>query len=555
MEQVVKALIIVFLALCLAGFLVFAGFFIVHKIFFKRQWKLMEKYNNLCATMYGINFFRINVLEQNGLISDEKYKKIKSQYDTINSNLKVIYENIITLTKEINSMNLKPANTHLHFIDNQLAKANNDYKAFEAEYNKYTAYPDEISNIFQTYLDIFEALDKFYYTKVIYHRDLTKVNNLFDNISRIIKAIPEIGKRFNYKKTIDILVDLHGKIESLIKVLFVIMRFQVVQIYLRTSMEKNNKIIQANYKSIAHSDLPTLQKSINIYKTSYNNFVKCFKSLDLKNAHRNIIIATKALTNINQFCFVHSQTKELINVSLEEIKAQTDQIISNKEHILASIEGISSYFVTDSKINTWFKTITRDLNSIEQLVDESNAIDYKTHSQKINALQTLANISGQIVVKKDEINDCINNVNKSLSQVIGAINDLNDLYIYYCQLLSVANAILPNNHETKLLNEAIKNNIEKIGQLTNSIITDEKPDFNHITSSTVNIINEVNQIYTKINNELILKSYSTRLIVYANRYRTIKENSDSLKQIDKLFKDKQYAKCIDQLISLINENK
>ncbi len=555
MEQTLKALIITFLVLFAAGFLVFAGFFITHKVFFNKQWKLMDKYNNIRAKMYGINFFRIDVLHNNSLIPQDKYDKIKTQYETINKNLSIIYENIVVLTGEINSMNLKPANNHLAYISKQLSKTAENMKVFEVEYNKYTAYPDEISNVFQTYLDIFESLDDFYNHKIIYHKDFKMVNALFKNIARTIKAIPEFGKKFNYTKTINVLVDLHNKIESLIKILFVILRFQVVQIYLKTSMDKNNKIILANYKSIAHTDLPTLQKSINIYRTSYMGFVKSFKALDLKNAHRQIIMATKALTNINQFCFIHSQTKDLINVSLQEIKEQTNQIIANKEHILASIEAISSYFVRDNRISKWFKTITKDLNKIEKLVDESDSIDYQTHSQKIKALESLANISTEIVAKKDEINQNIANVNKELNQVISAVNDLNDLYIYFCQLLSVANKTLADNQEAKLLKSAINDNLNTISLLTNEIITNEKPDFNHITSSIVNIINQVNQIYNKVNNELVLKSYASKLIVYANRYRTIKENNDQFKLVDKSFKDKQYAKCIDQLISLINENK
>lgn len=555
MEQTLKALIITFLVLFAAGFLVFAVFFIAHKVFFQKQWKLMDRYNHTRAKIYGINFFRIDVLHNNSLIPEDKYNKIKAQYDSINQNLNTIYENIIVLTGEINSMNLKPANSHLKYINNQLTKADQNLKVFEAEYNKYTAYPDEISNIFQTYLDIFEALDNFYNHKIIYRKDFKMVNELFRNISRIIKAIPEFGKKFNYTKTINVLIDLHNKIDSLIKILFVILRFQVVQIYLRTSMEKNNVIILANYKSIAHTDLPTLQKSINIYKTSYSGFVKSFKALDLKNAHRQIILATKALTNINQFCFIHSQTKDLINVSLQEIKEQTDQIIANKEHVLASIEAISSYFVRDNKISHWFKTITKDLNKIEKLVDESNKIDYQTHSQKIKALQSLANISSEIVVKKDEINLNINNVNKELNQIISTVNDLNDLYIYFCQLLAIANKTLADDEETKLLKAAINDNLKIINELTNQIIANDKPDFNYITSSIVNIINQINQIYTKVNNELVLKSYASKLIVYANRYRTIKENNDQFKLVDKSFKNKQYAKCIDQLIKLISENK
>lgn len=555
MEEVLRALIITFLALFTAGFIVFSVFFIIYKVYFKKQWKLMERYNRLSSSMYSVNFFKIEVLHKNGLIAPEKYQKIKNQYETIDENLKVIYDNLMTLTKEINMMNLEPAKYHLGFIAKQLDSADKDFGSFGGEYDKYTAYPDELNNIFQTYLDIFESLNEFYNTRVLYHEDFKKINKLFDTIAKEIKSIPEFSSKFNYKLTINVLIDLHNRIEALVKVLFVVLKFQIVQIYLRTSMTKNNQIINANYKSIAHTDLPILQKSINIYKTSYLGFVKSFKALDLNNAQRQLLTATKALINVNQFCYIHSKTRDLINISLQDIDEQTKDILNNKEHIVASLSAISANFVKDSNVKSWFKTVSKDLIRIEKLVNESQLIDYKTHSQKIKALEDLANISGEIIEKKDEINDCINGINKHLGQLIATINDLNDLYIYLCQLSAVANQILPNNQERALLKQAMKENINVINALINLIITDQQPDFDKITSSTNSIINNVNQIYTKINNDTILKSYASKLLVYANRYRSKKDFKKAFSEIDDAFKSSHYAQCIDALLIVINKNK
>ncbi len=55
----------------------------------------MDRYNHVRAKIYGINFFRIDVFHNNSLIPEDRFNKIKSQYDSINQNLNTIYENSI----------------------------------------------------------------------------------------------------------------------------------------------------------------------------------------------------------------------------------------------------------------------------------------------------------------------------------------------------------------------------------------------------------------------------------------------------------------------------
>lgn len=550
-DGVVIALLIVFITLCCAGLIVYAVFFAIHKYYFRKEINLIKKYNQLINGLSGINIFKIQVLAKNDIGNKLDLNKYVDIYHKLKNNETGLKANIGIAEAELNAFNLKVAKKYIESIDKDLTKALKDLASLQQAYNNYTQYGDTIESTFQNYLDIYEALTNFYYDKLKYTEGFIQVNNLILSIRKTFESLPKLSNEFNYKTTVDTILDLGKKLKTLADVVISIFKFQMVDVYLLTSKQYNESMIRHCRDEIAHSDLQTLQNLLTIFVHAYNQFNKHYKVLQLGKAQTFAIQAIGAINQVNQFAYVHINTPAWINLSISEIKDQTDRIIANKEDILSSMRDLKQYFVLEPKIIESFNTIEKNVNKINQLNSLANSVNYKTHTEKIRAIKDLDSIGKQIVTNKEQIVQSIDSINMMLTKVVKTVTDLNDLYIYFWQLLAIVKQYVPSGQENNDIQKLIKSNINQLEEYSKQIIANDNPDFDDIAYQISSIIEQSHQIYKRMTTTITLKTYASKLFIYANRYKKVGQLKDDFVAADKLFKAKEYEKCIDQLLKIV----
>lgn len=554
-SNIVIALVIVFICLLSAGLIVYAVFFTINKVYFKKLIKISKKYNEVLNGLYGINIYKIQVLAKNDIGNKFELNNYISIYKKLKANLDPIKANIGVAEMELNAFNLKVANKYISSIDADLNKALADLKELKAGYDSYTSYGHTIQITFQNYLEIYEKLWDFYQTRLPYSQEFTTINKLFVSIATTFESIPLMANEFDYKKTINSIIDLSSKLKNLAKAVKMVYRFQIVDTYLKTTKEYTDKIISNHYQEIAGSDLQTLQNLLTVFTHAYKRFNTDYRNLKLDSAKKYAINAINAIAQVNQFTYVHLNTPTWINISVNEIKEQTDRIIANKNDILNSLSDLKQYFVLEPKIIETFDLIEKDINYISVLNNAASGVNAKTHTEKIRAVKDLDNIGKQIVGRKTEIIESIDAINDILAKVIKTVTDLNDLYIYFWQLQSIIKQVAPDDEDSKDMISLIQSNLKQIEKYSKLIITEEQPDFDNIAYELTSIVEESNQIYQRMTTAVVLKTYANKLFTYANRYKKFPELKKDFAQATKLFKAKKYDDCIDTLLQIIKSSK
>lgn len=555
MQETLIALVVVFLCLFTAGLIVYAVFFAIHKRYFHKEIQVIKKYNSLINGLNGINIYKIQVLANNDIGDKLALKKYITVYKRLKDNSATVRANINIADVELNAFNLKIAKNYLSKIDSDLNRALEDLGNLKNGYDRYTQYGQAIGNAFQNYLEIYEALDNFYENKLVYRKNFKKINDLFASIKKTFTMIPELSIEFDYKKTVETVLDLGRKLKTLANAILLVYRFQVIDTYLKTSKDYNDKMISRHFDEIDRSDLQALQNLMTLFAHAYENFHQHYKTLELGKAKQFVTQAIDAINQVNKFTYIHIKTPALIAVSIGEIKEQTDNILLNKNEIIKSIRDLKQYFVLEPELTSCFDTIEKDVSFISVLNNAANSVNYKTHTEKVRAIKELDSIAEQIVKRKSEIISCIDNINDALSHVIKTITDLNDLYVYFWQLLSVIKQFIPNGQERSDMEALINKNIHQIEDYLKQIVTDEKPDFNAIAYQISSIIEESQQIYKKMTTTIVLKEYASKLFVYANRYQDLKQLNEGFAKAKKSFNSKNYSQCIDELLKVVKSAK
>ncbi|XQP55251.1 MAG: hypothetical protein ACOQNV_00570 [Mycoplasmoidaceae bacterium] len=547
-DAILTALVIIFICFLCAGLIVYTIFFAIHKKYFRQQLNIVKKFNELINGLNGINIYKIQVLANNDLGEKLDLNKYIDIYKKLKENSIVIRSNISISESELNSFNLKVAKKYIHAIDKDLTKALSDFNDLQTAYIGYTQYGQAIETTFQNYLEIYERLALFYETKLDYNLNFNRVNSLFASIRKTLENIPKLSIKFDYKRTIDTVLDLGRKLRTLADAILLVYRFQIIDTYLKTSKEVNEKMIKDHYAEISSSDLQALQNLLTIFNHAYNNFNRHYRILDLGKAAQFSIQAINAINQVNQFTYIHINTPTLINLSVSEIKDQTDKILANKNDIVNSIRDLKQYFVLEPEILDCFEVIEKDINRISSLSNTASHITYRTHTEKIRAVKDLDSIANQIINRKLEIVQAIDKIDDMLAKVIKTVTDLNDLYIYFWQLLTIVKQLAPNDDESESIRTLIESNLKQIEQYSKQIVSDKKPDFDKIAYELSTIVEQSQQIYKQMTTTIVLKTYATKLLTYVNRYKSIKQLKDSFADANKLFKDKKYSQCIDKLL-------
>lgn len=550
-EAVIIALLIIFICIFGAGLVVYTVFFLIHKSYFHKQLNIIKKYNKLINGLSGINIYKIRVLSKNDLGNKLDLNRYINIYKKLKNNTVVLKENISVSEAELNAFNLKVAKKYIKAIDKDLNKSLSDLSELQEAYTNYTQYGSTIETAFQNYLEIYETLANFYESKLTYFADFNKINTLFASIKKTLISIPQYSNKFDYKQTVDTILDLGRKLKTLANAIMLVFRFQIIDVYLRTTKEYNDKLIKKHYDEIATGDLQSLQNLVTLFTHSYRHFHQHYRNLELGKARTFAIQAISALNQINQFSYVHINTPTLINLSIGEIKEQSDKILLNRDDIISSMNDLKQYFVLEPQVLESFSLIERNVNLIGKLNAQANSVNYKTHTEKIRAINDLDVIANKIVNKKSEIVQAMNKIDDILYKVIKTITDLSDLSIYFWQLLAITKKLVPPSDDRNELQKLIMNNIKQLDDYSKQIVTNTNPDFVNIAYEISTIVEQSQQIYKQMTTTITLKAYASKILMYANRYKAIKSLKDNFIDANKAFKAKRYSDCIDITLSLI----
>ncbi|MBQ0045734.1 MAG: hypothetical protein KBS35_02495 [Mycoplasma sp.] len=554
-EAVIIALLIIFICIFAAGLGVYTVFFSIHKSYFRQQLNIIKKYNKLINGLSGINIYKIRVLSKNDLGNKLDLNRYIDIYKKLKANSVVLKENISVSEAELNAFNLKIAKKYIKTIDRDLNKALADLNELQEAYVNYTQYGSTIETAFQNYLEIYETLANFYEKKLTYFTDFTKINSLFMSIRKTLISIPQYSNKFDYKQTVDTILDLGRKLKTLANAIMLVFRFQIIDTYLLTTKEYNDKLVKKHYDEIATADLQSLQNLVTLFSHTYRHFHHHYRSLELGKARTFAIQAISALNQINQFTYVHINTPTLIDLSIGEIKEQADKILLNRNDIINSMNDLKQYFVLEPKVIESFDLIERDVNLISKLNAEANRVNYKTHTEKIRAIQDLDVIANKIVNKKGEIIVAINKIDDILYKIIKTVTDLSDLSIYFWQLLAVTKKLIPPGDDRNEIQKLITGNIKQLDDYSKQVVSDENPDFDNIAYEISTIVEQSQQIYKQMTTTIVLKAYASKILMYANRYKTMKALKDDFIDANKAFRAKRYSDCIDKSLAIIKTAK
>lgn len=555
LDKVVIGLLVFFIIIFAAGVIVYTVFFTINKSYFRKHIKVVKKYNQLVNDLNGINIFRFQVLAENDLAKKQEMNNYMDIHATLRENTKIIKENIAIAEVELNAFNLKSAKLCIEEIDRSLNVALADMKALKDAYISYTHYGYTIDDAFQNYRDIFEVLEFFYLNRIKYHQNFDKINKLFAATKKTLETIPNLSLQLDYKRTVDTAVDLGRKIKTLADVLMLVMRFQIVDMYLKTTKEQNQDMLDHNYDQIASADLQKLQNLLTLFSHAYEHFKAHYKMLQLGRAQMFAVQAIDAIGQVNRFTYIHVKTPALISLSLNEIKEQTDKILANKDSIIESITDLKQYFVLEPKMTQHFDTIEQNVNYIATLNNAANHINYKTHGEKIKAIKDLNKIAEQIVARKSQIISSIETIDDVLGKVVKTVTDLNDLYVFYWQLFVTIKKYAPTGAENTDLQNLIKTNLKQLENYSKQIVGEENPDFDLIAHEISTIVEQSQQIYTKMTKTVVLKTYASKLSVYANRYKKMKSLAPAYEKANAAYKQKNYSLCIETLLRLVKTAK
>lgn len=553
--NIILAITIVFLVVAVAGLLVYTAFFVINKLYFRKQLKLIKKWNQIQNGINSINIFKIQVLDNHDIGNKLELKRYISMYQKLKVNLEDAKKNINTSLVELNLFNLKITKNYQNLIEQDLNKALENLDKLKTAYDHYTQYGTTVQIATQNLREIYEKLSDFFFQKVQYHENFTKISDLISATKLTFESMPKLSNEFDYKTTYGTLIDLKDKLKTLADVIPVIYRFQIVSEYLRASKNSNDKIIAAHYDEIDARDLQTLQDLLTIFNHAYKGFVSNYAKLELTKAKQFGINAINTLNQVNQFTYIHLSTPAFIAAGLNEIKEQSDRILDNKNDIINSLRELKQYFVLEPKIISNFDTIEKNINYIDVLNNAAKQVNYSTHNEKVNAISELNNIGNLIVRNKQEIVESIDLINDTLAKVIKTVTDLNDMYICFWQLLAFIKRFVPDDEENKYLTSVIESNIKQIEECSKQIVTDKQPDFDAIASNLTSIIDQGNQISQRLTSSYVIKTYASKLLIYANRYRKYNDLKTQYSEADRLFKTKQYDACIEQLLKIIKQSK
>jgi len=537
--------------LALAAFLVF---FFIHRSYFNKLKKHIKNYDEIRAKLHNVNFYRLDVLAQNKMLNQQKFTQLKNNWDTLNENCHTIYVDLKVLDDEIRKMNFKEAKRISYRIASDIEKTQDDASIFLEEFNKSTQYSDGIEDSLQIAIDLFNDIKEFYYANVIHNQNFNAINELIARIQEIIDKNAEFATSYDFDAIVRIFIDLHSKIKILWKSINAVLKLQLVDVYLLTAKDNNNKLLIKSNIKLVYKDNEYISKANNLFEKHYEEFKKAYLGFDIVNAFKFASIAADDMAKISKFCYVNSSSLELINESIGVINEQTDSVIKNKDKILQSINSLAFYFAKDQKTLSYFNQIDSDVKLIEELYTKANNVSSLSVDDKLEALKQLQAISLSIAKCKENIGDSVSHINYTLSHIITLLTRLNELYTYYIQMLPTIKVLGNDNPVRSEFIALINNNILIIQACVREIITSDNPDFKEISSKINSMVEETQHVKEKINSTIILKSYANKLMFYANRYK--KEATISLfDKAEEEYRSKKYSQCIDTLLLICKKFK
>jgi hypothetical protein len=537
--------------LFLASFLLFTIFFFLHRRALNFEYHIKEKFNDIACYSYVNKFKHLQMLAQNNEQLQKILNNILENKNFFDSQLKVIRNKIMNLTK-INSKYLYRRGFRLaRDILNDLNKCQlmvSDLKNISASA---TEYSKNVNDIIVDYRQITNDIAKFYEINLASQYN----NEVFRNIIFVIhQIISDAQKHITKFNNDDLLKILHKANTHIITFLSTITDLYVVNrlvTYLKTIQKQIDAYLKVSSMNLSSVDLYSIEKNNAIAKNNIEVTKNNLSNIDLKQSYNSAIIAIKHLEKSLSKLQMGDKINVLIQKDMQLLNTQIIELTKGINDISTSFSNILKYFdkkdpFTTNKINK----LASDLQNISYFYQqlENTFKDYGSIDRK-EFLDNIYQISKQIINWKTELSNLNTHILEQYRKAILVYNELTEVKLTLSQLLGIK--IRFNTSDAKSI-DAIRNIILHVNQMQDQLATDYFGKFHSVQIALDGIKKQTIILLQSSSFDETLKLYAQRMIFFLNKYRNeANEISKSIEIAENYYKQNKYQETIDMLIEVV----
>jgi hypothetical protein len=544
--------ILVVEAIAAAFFCVFSIVFFLHRKALNLEYAIKERFNDIACYSYTNKFKHLQLLAKNNVQLEKILNTIFDNKKFFDSQLGVVRTKIMNLSR-INSKYFYRKSTRLSKdIANDLDKCQlmvNDLKHISASA---TEYSKSVNDLIVDYRTTANNISSFYELHLAskYNNEIFK--NIFNAINNLINEAQSYITKFNNEHLLTILQKINSHITTFFHTVLELYIINRLSIYLTTIQKQIHAHLKVSAKNLSSVDLFSIEKNNVIAKNNIEMMNQHLKTITLKQAHDNAVVATKHLEKSLSKLQMGDTTNVLIQQNMKLLDNQIIQLTKGINDISTSFANILKYFGKKDPFTT---------NKIRKLVNELQAVTYfyqrleqtfKDYGSidRRDFLNNISQLSKQIIHWKNDLNNLITSIFKQYKQVITINDELAEIKLTLSQLLGIK--IRFNTNDNKSI-EAIRNIIAKIVSFQDQLAGDYFGKYPIIQSELNSIKKQAIIIMESSGFDETLKIYAQKMIFFLNKYRNeAPQIRESLDVVENYYKQNKYQQTIDMLIEIIS---
>lgn len=539
---------------CIAAtsFIMFTIVFFLHRKALNSEYSIKDRFNDIACYSYTNKFKYLQILAKNNHQLQKILNNIFENKKFFDDQLKIIRTKIIDLTR-INSKYLYFKGARLSKeILSDLDKCQlmvNDLKHISASA---TEYSKNVNDLIVDYRTITNDISNFYEIHLSSKYNNEIFRNIILTINQSINEAKEYITKFNNDNLLVILQKLNQHITTFFHTVLELYVINRLSIYLLTIQKQIDSYLQTSAKNLSSIDLFSIEKNNAIAKNNLEMMTQHLKTITLKPAHNNAIIATKHLEKSLSKLQMGDKTNVLIQKDILILKNQIIELTKSINNISQSFANILKYFSKkDIFTETKVKKLAADLQNITYFYQalEEKFKDYGSIDRK-EFLNNIYQISKQIINWKKELITLNNDIFKQYKQVISINDELAEIKLTLSQLLGTK--IRFNTTDTKSI-ETIRNIISHINSFQEQLATDYFGKYPIVQAELENIKKQAIVLIKSSSYDETLKIYAQRMIFFLNKYRNeAPQIKQTLDIAENYYKQNKYQQTLDMLIEVVS---
>jgi hypothetical protein len=378
--------------LFLVTFFYFSIIFFNHRKLITKEYAIKEKYNEIIQFAVANKFRTLESLAKNNSKLEKMLENVKQKKQMFDDNIAIIYKKITVLTM-LNSRYLqKKAKELTTEILNDLAKCEKQMDEFRFKAASVTEYNKNISDLIVEYRKIIDEVNIFYefHLSIRYNNEIFK--NMILTINQILTEISKFVIRINNDTLLSLLAQLNTHIANFYRLVSDLYILDRVLMYLLSLQKELKILLDTNAKILSSSDLGNIEKT---YAVAANNIISMqdnLKSIQLKQARANAVIAIKNLEKSLIVIKMGDSTNVLIQKDMAFLNGQINILVKEIKQVQVAFSNIHRHFAKkdpfiNDKISQLFvdlKDITYRYQGLKERFKDFDVIERKEFLRNIN---------------------------------------------------------------------------------------------------------------------------------------------------------------------------